>query len=70
MLVLSRKVGEQIMIGDDIVMTIVDLQSGGKVRVGIEAPKEVPIHRSEVYRAIKESQGRGVQGCDVYPEGP
>lgn len=52
MLVLSRKKGEKIVINDSIVITIVDVQ-GDKVRLGIEAPKEVPIHREEVYDAIQ-----------------
>jgi carbon storage regulator len=52
MLVLSRHKNESIMIGDDIVLTIVDIR-GDKVRVGIEAPKHVGVHRQEVYDAIQ-----------------
>jgi len=51
MLVLSRSKDQRIMIGDDIVITIVDIR-GDKVRIGVEAPKEVPVHRREVYDAI------------------
>jgi len=51
MLVLSRMRDESIMIGDNIVITIVDIR-GDKVRIGIEAPKEIPVHRQEVYEAI------------------
>ena len=51
MLILSRKLDESIVIGDNIVITIVDIR-GDKVRLGIDAPKEVPVHRSEVYAAI------------------
>jgi len=47
MLVLSRKLGEKIHIGDNIVVTIVDIDRG-KVRIGIEAPREVPVFRSEL----------------------
>ena len=54
MLVLSRKLNEQIMIGDDIVLTIVDIR-GDKVRLGINAPPEVPVHRREVYLALKNA---------------
>ncbi len=52
MLVLSRHRDESIMIGDDIVITIVDIR-GDKVRLGIDAPQEIPVHRQEVYEAIK-----------------
>ena len=52
MLVLSRHRDESIMIGDDVTITIVDIR-GDKVRVGIDAPQEIPVHRREVYDAIK-----------------
>lgn len=52
MLVLSRKKDEQIMIGDSIVITVTDV-GGDKIRLGIEAPRDVAIHRREVYDAIK-----------------
>jgi carbon storage regulator len=51
MLVLSRKKNESIIIDENIVITIVEIR-GDKVRLGIEAPKEIPIHRSEVHAAI------------------
>jgi carbon storage regulator len=52
MLVLSRRKDEQIVIGDRITLTIVDVR-GDKVRLGIDAPKDVPVHRREVYDAIR-----------------
>ncbi len=52
MLVLSRHRDESIMIGDDVVITIVDIR-GDKVRLGIDAPQDIPVHRQEVYEAIK-----------------
>ncbi len=52
MLVLSRQRDETIMIGDDIEITVVDIR-GDKVRLGISAPPSVPVHRKEVYEAIK-----------------
>lgn len=52
MLVLSRHRDESIMIGDDVVVTIVDIR-GDKVRLGIEAPQSIPVHRQEVYDAIQ-----------------
>lgn len=51
MLVLSRKKNESIVINDDITVVVVEIR-GDKVRLGIEAPKEVPVHRQEVYEAI------------------
>jgi carbon storage regulator len=52
MLVLSRQRDQTIMIGDDIEITVVDIR-GDKVRLGINAPSEIPVHRKEVYEAIK-----------------
>jgi len=53
MLVLSRQVNESIMIGDSIEVTIVDIK-GDKVRIGISAPKNVSVHRKEIYLAIQQ----------------
>lgn len=53
MLTLTRKVGEVIRIGDDIEVVVKEIRRG-QVRVGIVAPKEVPIHREEVYQALRE----------------
>jgi carbon storage regulator len=55
MLVLSRQRDESIMIGDNVVVTIVDIR-GDKVRLGIEAPGEIPVHRQEVYEAIQREK--------------
>ena len=55
MLVLSRKRSESIVINENIVITVVEVR-GDKVRLGIEAPREVPIHRSEVHDAIRTEQ--------------
>jgi carbon storage regulator len=57
MLVLSRHRDEKIMLGDDIVVTIVEIR-GDKVRLGIDAPKNVPVHRQEVYEAIKREEAK------------
>lgn len=61
MLVLSRKKNEAIRIGDGIVITVVDIR-GDKVRLGIEAPGNVPVHRREVYDAIKREEQRRNEG--------
>jgi carbon storage regulator len=55
MLVLSRQRDETIMIGDDVEITVVDIR-GEKVRLGINAPAHVPVHRKEVYEAIKREK--------------
>jgi carbon storage regulator len=55
MLVLSRKRDEQIVINDHIVITVVEIR-GDKVRIGIEAPVDVPVHRREVYDALQQHQ--------------
>lgn len=64
MLVLSRQRDETIMIGDDIEVTVVDIR-GDKVRLGITAPKEIAVHRKEVYEAIKRENRAAAQ---VKPE--
>ncbi len=60
MLVLSRHRDESIMIGDNVVVTIVDIR-GDKVRLGIDAPTEIPVHRREVYEAIRKENLRASQ---------
>ena len=57
MLVLSRQRDESIMIGDDVEITIVDVR-GDKVRLGITAPKNIPVHRREIYDAIQREKGQ------------
>ena len=60
MLVLSRQRDESIIIGDNIVITVVDVR-GDKVRLGIEAPREVSVHRREVYEAIQRENQQAAQ---------
>ena len=57
MLVLSRKKNESIIINDNIVITVVEIR-GDKVRLGIDAPKDVSVHRREVYEAIQDQAQR------------
>ena len=66
MLVLSRQRDESIIIGDNIVITVVDIR-GDKVRLGINAPTEIPVHRQEVYEAIQRENHRasGPNGEDL-----
>lgn len=64
MLVLSRQRDESIIIGDNIVVTIVDIR-GDKVRLGIQAPTEIPVHRREVFEAI---QRENLQSSRMQPK--
>lgn len=61
MLVLQRKRDEEIVIGDDIRITIVDIR-GDKVRLGVTAPKEMPVHRLELWEAIQKEQRNSQDG--------
>jgi carbon storage regulator len=56
MLILTRRVGETIMIGEDVKVTVLGVK-GNQVRVGIDAPKEVAVHREEIYDRIKNERG-------------
>ncbi len=55
MLILTRKVGESLIIGDDVVVTVLGIK-GNQVRVGVKAPKEVDVHREEVYERNREGE--------------
>lgn len=59
MLCLCRKRNEKLMIGDDITVTVLEIR-GDKVRLGIEAPADIPVHRREVYDAIQRNHGSNV----------
>ena len=63
MLVLSRQRDESIIIGDDIQITVVDIR-GDKVRLGITAPPHIPVHRREIYEAIRRESLNGQRGGD------
>ena len=69
MLVLSRQKDESIVIGDDIEITIVDVR-GDKVRLGITAPKEIPVHRREIYDAIQREKAQKKEPQAEQPETP
>jgi carbon storage regulator len=61
MLVLTRKSNQSIMIGDDIEVSVLSVM-GDKVRIGIQAPREIPVFRHEVYLEIQREQGTGARG--------
>mgnify|MGYP001169171515 CR=1 FL=1 len=63
MLVLSRKKNESIVINNDITIVVVDIR-GDKVRLGVEAPKEVPVHRREVFDLIKQNEAKEAAAQD------
>ncbi len=58
MLILTRRVGETIMIGDDVAVTVLGVK-GNQVRVGVNAPKETSVHREEIYERIKREEQAG-----------
>lgn len=58
MLILTRRVGETIMIGEEVTVTVLGVK-GNQVRIGINAPKDVAVHREEIYERIKAEQNEG-----------
>jgi carbon storage regulator len=66
MLILSRKVNEKIMIGDDISVSVIEIR-GDQVRIGVDAPKKVKVFRQEVYDAIKEENKAAAESKTVLP---
>jgi carbon storage regulator len=58
MLILTRRVGETLMIGDDVTVTVLGVK-GNQVRIGVNAPKDVSVHREEIYERIKKEQQAG-----------
>lgn len=55
MLILTRRVGETLMVGDDVTVTVLGVK-GNQVRIGVNAPKEVAVHREEIYERIKRER--------------
>lgn len=63
MLVLTRRAGESVMIGDDVVITVLEAR-GDVIRLGIQAPRDVQVHREEVYRELKEANQAAASPTD------
>lgn len=68
MLILTRRLNETVMIGDEVTVTVLGVK-GGQVRLGISAPKETAVHREEVYDRIKQEQ-MGLRRGSVYTAKP
>jgi carbon storage regulator len=66
---ITRRVGERIVIGDDIVLHVQEV-SGSTVRIGIEAPKETPVYREEIWAAVKEENAAAARSAAEFPRGP
>jgi carbon storage regulator len=62
MLILTRRVGETVMIGDDVTVTVLGVK-GNQVRIGVNAPREVAVHREEIFERIKREESGDEQGA-------
>lgn len=67
MLILTRRVGETLVIGDDISVTVLGVK-GNQVRLGVSAPKDVSVHREEIYERIQGEQRQSASGPDAGQE--
>lgn len=65
MLILTRRINETLNIGDDVQVTVLGIK-GNQVRIGINAPRDVPVHREEIYQRIKREERNAASGGDDY----
>ena len=66
MLIITRKPGEKIMLGDDVTVEVIEV-SGSTVRIGIAAPRSVPVYREEIWAAVKAENGAAAPTADAVP---
>lgn len=63
MLILTRRIGETLMVGDDISVTVLGVK-GNQIRLGVDAPKDVSVHREEIYQRLQSEGGKAPAGPD------
>ena len=64
MLVLTRHIGESLIMGDDVIVTVIGIK-GNQIRLGINAPKEISVHREEIYQRIQNTKNQDKKGVDA-----
>jgi carbon storage regulator len=68
MLIITRKPGEKIMLGDDVIIEVMEI-SGSRVRIGIAAPRSVPVYREEIWNAVKQENAAAAEAATAVADG-